>query len=366
MRKQPGTIAYYITAHGFGHAVRSLEIIRQLLLLDSKLKIIIVSDLPQFLVVENTGVDLPQSKRRLDIGLIQLDSIRFDLEATLAALHQLHNRHALLVRREVEFLRSEHVQGIVSDVGFLPYYAATEAGIPSLGVGNFTWDWIYHAYGDSDLRWKPLMDWIREGYGMCDIFLQLPMHGDCSACPNITKVPLVARKARLKPEETRRILGVDPGKKNFLISFASLDLLPQAQRRLETIAGTNFYYKAPLRFDFANGYSIDGLNLSYADVVAAMDGVITKPGYGIVSDCLAHGTPIIHTDRGFFPECEILVGEMERQLTTVHMSSEELYAGEWDPAIHRLESLPRRLPVLKDDGAAVCAQTILRNLVLYR
>ena len=75
-----------------------------------------------------------------------------------------------------------------------------------------------------------------------------------------------------------------------------------------------FLFKHPLSFRFSNGICLDDLPLSYADVVGAVDGVITKPGYGIVSDCLAHGTPVIYTDRGFFPEYDILVQEMAKQL----------------------------------------------------
>jgi hypothetical protein len=57
----------------------------------------------------------------------------------------------------------------------------------------------------------------------------------------------------------------------------------------------------PLRLSVRNGLALDQLDVSYADAVAAVDGVITKPGYGIVTDCLVHGTPVIYTDRGLFP-----------------------------------------------------------------
>ncbi len=97
-------------------------------------------------------------------------------------------------------------------------------------------------------------------------------------------------------------------------------------------------------------------------MVAAVDGVITKPGYGIVSDCLAHGTPVIYTDRGFFPEYDILVQEMAKHLTTVYISSEDLYAGKWEAAIEELEREPRVAPTLPCNGAEVCAEIILRYL----
>jgi L-arabinokinase len=188
------------------------------------------------------------------------------------------------------------------------------------------------------------------------------MHGDCSACPHIQDVPLVARRAQRKREETLKILGLGLDQKVYLISFGWLELGETALKRLEEITDAMFLFKHPLSFQFRNGMCLDDHPLSYEDVVAAVDGVITKPGYGIVSDCLAHGTPVIYTDRGFFPEYDILVQEMAKHLTTVYISSEDLYAGKWGAAIEELLRQPRVAPTLPCNGAEVCAEIILSYL----
>jgi hypothetical protein len=355
-------IAYYITPHGFGHAVRSLEVIRHLLGSDAALQIIVVSDIPEFLVKQCVGRALPFRKKRLDVGLVQKDSVSFGLEDTKRALGLLLQNHDTLVDEEIRFFREEAIQGIVSDIAFLPFYAAFQHAIPGIGVGNFTWDWIYQSYAQFDHSWQPLIAWIREGYRRCSLLLQLPMHGDCSSCPNIRDVPLVARKARRTPSETLEFLESDPQKQNYLISFSELNLTDSALERLEEIDGATFFFKHPLKFQFANGQCLDAFDLSYPDVVAAMDGVITKPGYGIVSDCLAQGTPIVYTDRGAFPEYDILVREIRRHLANAYLPSHDLYAGFWEGALREVASQARRYPGLRDDGAAFCAELILNVL----
>jgi len=352
-------IAYYITPHGFGHAVRSVQVIRQLLDLAPDLEIVLVSDLPEFLLDGIKGSSLSIRKKRLDIGLVQRDSIQFDLDATRHILASLHHHRNALLAEEIHFLQTQEILAVVSDIPFIPFAAASRTGIPAIGISNFTWDWIYAAYGSSDPRWSPLVDWIRESYQKCDLFLQLPMHGDCSACPIVRDVPLVARQARRNREETRSILQLPPDQQVYLISFAYLELEEAAQKRVQDIAEAVFLYKHPLSYHFGNGICLDGLSLSFEDVVAAVDGVITKPGYGIVTDCLAHGTPIIYTDRGFFPEYDVLVREMAEHLATVYLSSQDLYAGLWKSAIERLDKGPRSVPALPLNGAEVCAQTIL-------
>jgi hypothetical protein len=362
VRSQMRSIAYYITPHGFGHAVRSLEVIRYLLASEDELQITVVSDIPESLVKQCVGKSLPFRRKRLDVGLVQKDSVRFDLDATQKALSLLFMNHNTLVEEERSFFREESIQGIVSDIAFLPFYAASRHAIPGIGLSNFTWDWIYQSYARFDPSWEPLIGWIREGYGRCSVLLQLPMHGDCSSCPNIRDVPLVTRKAQRTPTETLELLGCDPRKRHYLISFTDLNLNEAALRRLEEIDGAVFFFKHPLRFQFANGRSLDAFDLSYPDIVAAMDGVITKPGYGIVSDCLAHGAPIVYTDRGSFPEYDVLVREIERHLTNVYLPSQDLYSGSWEGALQEIAKQPRRYPAIRDDGAPVCAELIKNAL----
>ncbi len=358
----PETVVYYITPHGFGHAVRSLEIIRNLMVIAPSLHVVAVSDIPSFLIEENVGFMLPYRRKQVDIGLVQLDSLRFDLDATWSRLEALRSEHDKLIKEETAFLASVGATAVVSDIAFLPFHAAKILGIPGIGIGNFTWDWVYSYYARSDPKWTPLVEWIRSGYRKAELFLQLPMHGDCSVFERIEPVPLVARHARLSREEARQSLGVTMEQRAYLIAFASLDLDRQAQARLEAIEDAAFLFKQPLHFHFRNGVSLDSHGLSYADVVGAVNAVITKPGYGIVSDCLAHRTPMIYCDRGDFPEYPILVEAMEAHLPTVYMPSKDLVEGRWEAAVQSIPAAPSPERPIRTDGARVCAERILRLL----
>lgn len=357
----PKTLAYYVTAHGFGHAVRSFEIIHALRARDPQLRIILVSDLPEFLVAPLITQGLEIRKKRVDVGLIQLDSLRFDLEASFRAVREIHRNEKVLVEEEAKFLRRERVQLLVSDIGFLPIVAASQAGIPGICVSNFTWHWIYQFYAREDPRWIPLVEWIRECYRQSTLFLRLPMHGeDPDWSEGVVDVPLVARHARLSPQEVRNILGCSEDRKVYLIAFSALELSRDALKNLEKMEETLFLFKHPLHYDLDNGRSLDPYDLlTYADVVGAVDGVITKPGYGIVSDCLVHGTPMIYTDRGAFVEYEILVREIHHHLNWAYLPSKDLTAGNWSEAMGTIEGKPRKLPNIRSDGAEVCAGKIL-------
>ena len=54
--------------------------------------------------------------------------------------------------------------------------------------------------------------------------------------------------------------------------------------------------------------------LRYEDLVRAADVVVTKPGYGIISEAIANDAALLYTSRGHFVEYDVLVREMPRYL----------------------------------------------------
>ncbi|MBM4152395.1 MAG: hypothetical protein FJ220_02590, partial [Kiritimatiellaceae bacterium] len=87
-------IAYYITAHGYGHGTRSCDVLNSLSRRCPSQPVIVTTDLPlDFL--RNRLANSPQITIRpgaFDVGLIQKDSIQSDLSQTLERLGALYSR----------------------------------------------------------------------------------------------------------------------------------------------------------------------------------------------------------------------------------------------------------------------------------
>jgi L-arabinokinase len=99
--------------------------------------------------------------------------------------------------------------------------------------------------------------------------------------------------------------------------------------------------------------------LEYQDLVAAADIVISKPGYGIVSECIANDTALLYTSRGHFIEYDVFVKEMPRLLRCRYISNDDLYEGRWEAAIEALLRQPTPDERPRVDGAQVAAGEIL-------
>ena len=99
--------------------------------------------------------------------------------------------------------------------------------------------------------------------------------------------------------------------------------------------------------------------LSYEDLVAAADVVVSKPGYGIVSECVANDTALLYTSRGRFIEYDLFVAEMPRILRCRYISPDDLRAGRWAEAIDALMAQPAPPERPAVNGADVAAQEVI-------
>jgi L-arabinokinase len=104
-----------------------------------------------------------------------------------------------------------------------------------------------------------------------------------------------------------------------------------------------------------------GRGLRYEDLVAAVDAVVSKPGYGIIADCAAGGTPLAYTSRGRFPEYDVLVREMPRYVRSAFVPMDALLEGRWLAGLEAAAAAPPP-PARELDGAAVVARLIAERL----
>jgi L-arabinokinase len=97
----------------------------------------------------------------------------------------------------------------------------------------------------------------------------------------------------------------------------------------------------------------------YEVLVRAVDVIVTKPGYGIVADAIAHQVPMLYTDRGEFPEYARLVEGLKDCAITQFIPQTELLAGNIGPYLKRLLASNQHWPAVALNGAQLAAQRIL-------
>jgi L-arabinokinase len=357
-------LAVYVSGHGFGHATRTAEVLRAVRERAPVLPVAVSTAAPASLF--EGVVDPPLTVRRVgcDVGLAQKDALVIDEKGTVAAWQAFMRGWDGLVASEAAWLREAGAGLVVGDIPPLAFEAAARAGLPSVAVGNFSWDWIYGHLAPREPALAEAAARARESYGWAEILLRLPFACDASAFRRVEDVPLVARRPVVPKAEARRRLGLD-GRPVALLSFGGVGLpglRPDAFRDLRgfrvLFTGAGAEGPAPAHFTKLDDAAVRAAGLGYPDLVGAADVVVTKPGYGIVSDCIGAGTRLVFTERGDFPEYPVMVAEMPRYLPAVFAPNEDVRDGRLGPVLEAALALPFPEPP-RTDGATVVAETLL-------
>jgi L-arabinokinase len=194
---------------------------------------------------------------------------------------------------------------------------------------------------------------IEAAYRLATAAWRLPVHGGFAtfAPSQITDVPFVARHSSRSREETRARVGLPLDARLALPSFGGYGLEGLDLDRIDLPPG----------WQIVRGLreaEIYDAGLSYQDLVSAVDVVVTKPGYGIVSECLANGTPLVYTERGRFAEYDVFVRDMPEYVRCAYLDNAALLAGRWRAAIEAAHEAPAPPQRPRTDGAEVVAGMI--------
>ena len=359
-------VAFCISGHGFGHASRQVEVINTLGALMPGLPIHVFTRASRWLLDRAIRVPATIDERPVDSGAIQRDSLLLDIPATLAAAAQFEAQADTTAADLAREFKARGIRVVICDAPAMPCSAARLVGIPAVLLANFSWDWIYDDFTADFPGYESLPTALARRYAEAHAVWRLPMAGGFATVPTVLDFPWVARRSRRDRAEVREMVGAGDGRPLVLISFGGYGVAGMtlahhtgAPYRLVLSGGAEHAPNdAPddaLRLDRRH---LDGLGLHYEDLVAGCDIVASKPGYGIVSECVANQTALLYTSRGRFREYPVMVEQMPSVLRCHFLSNEALAAARWDADVEALlaQPVPVERPLI--NGAEVAAGMI--------
>ncbi len=365
------TVVFFISGHGFGHASREVEVINALgARAGAGLRVIIRSAVSAALLERTVKVPYELRPGICDTGIVQANSVTHDDDATTAAAATFYAAFDATVAEEAAALRDARPDVIVCDASPLGLAVAAALGVPSLFIGNFTWDWIYETHGDLATRAPHVIPAIRRAHALATAAYRLPLSPSFAGTglPQAHDLPLIARQPTQTRHDTRAHLGLPQDRRLALLSFGgyglnALDLAHVDSAAEWSLVVADQSMSDPRILALPHVHVIRERDLTgavrYEDVVAAVDAVITKPGFGIIGECATAGTPMVYTSRGDFREYDVLVREMPRVLRCAFISQDDLFSGRWQHALQAAVTAaapPERWP---PDGARVAADAIV-------
>ncbi len=355
-------LAVYITSHGFGHATRVAAVLKALRARLPHVRLLLRTTAPRSVFEGYLGGAFEYEPVALDCGVGELDILRSDIAWTRRAWREFLPHEEELAGREAEFLRREGVGAVYFDLPPLAAEVAARAGIPSAGVSNFSWDYIFADFARHDPFFGELAEHFARQYEMTTVALELPLGHALTAFPRRRPIPLVANRSHADRAEIRRQLGLRPGQRAVLVALR--------QARLPGLDATSLPEGTQL-LGFGEFEGPGVLQLPpqfmgrFTDLLAASDAVLSKPGYGVASECIANQVPLLHLPRMDFAETAPLLEQLSRLIPQRGMTVEELEEGRLGRCLEDLFALADGWQWQEVDcsGAETAAQVLHEYLV---
>lgn len=281
-----------------------------------------------------------------------------NLEATYSQLSQWLPFQEQDVRSLAQEIRDLGCTAVVADVTALGIGAARAANLPAILVENFTWDWIYGAYGSRDSRFLAMASILEDLY--TDVDLRIQTEPWCNDVRGAVKVGPVSRAARSSRRQTRRELGVDETDAMIVMSMGGI---PWDFGEVERAQQPNAILVVPGGAQAARreGSVIVLPHRSrfyHPDLIAAADAVIGKLGYSTLAEVWSSGTRMGWIRRGTFPESKPLALWAGRHIPGFEIDGRRLFDQTWMEEIPRLLDAPPAAGTRRN-GADEAAAAIL-------
>ena len=347
-------VVIYCSSHGLGHLTRCIEVARALKGMGHRVTFVTSMKNCEKLGGSNLslvdgGFTFNIRDKSLDSGAVQRDAFSVDVAATLDSYKRIHEIAETLCLEERDWLVATKADAVISDVVPIAFRAADMANIPSICMSNFTWDYIYKSFGETALgTCADMISKIEQDYTKASLYLRLP--GSCPCADTLNDlsidIPMVVRLQRQSVSMVKDLMNVPDSANICLVMLGghelgiddfSLDdlLLPKDWICLVTPSivkyGTNSNVPKNIRVIPAHAY--------IPDFVACADVVVGKIGYGAVSECIAHKTPLVYVRRDNFAEESGLIGFLKNRNAGFEISLATFLSRNWCAFLEQAKSL---------------------------
>ena len=347
------TVVAYVSGHGFGHSTREIEILRRL---PEEIPLVVKTAAPEWFWRQEVQRPFELIPDAYDVGAIQTTSVDVDIPATYAAWQAVDDRNGARFATEREDLSRRATRVVVTDVTSFPLTVAQSLDIPGLCVANFTWADIYAEYVDAEPRFAAIVDQLTAEYALAQLLLEAALALPMTYFPTRESVGLVARSGTPRREELLRHLGKDAAGKRLGLIYVGNWGLPVPWERLEGFKDWHFLSLGPLDHPIQNASYLPQATLPHPDLVASVDLVISKAGYGLVGECLVAGTPFLYGPRYGFAEYAALDQTLSAWPGGLPLTSDAFLTADWGDALQRVPPFGFLEPLSAPGGAAAAAR----------
>lgn len=288
-----------------------------------------------------------------------------DIPATLNLLKAFLPFDGPTIQSLAQRLRAQRCDLVVCDIAPLGIVVGREAGVPTVLIENFTWDWIYSAYVETAPEIELYAAYLETVFQGADYHLRA--EPACQDSPSDLTVRPIGRRARTPPEQIREALGFQGHEKMVLVTFGGTPGAWNPIGNMDNHPDVVFVVPTAAEESDTEGDAVRSVARSkfyHPDLIGAADVLISKLGYSTIAEVYYAGVPFGFLRRPDFRESPALERFVRENLPSLCIGADVFESEEWEHLLARLLELPR-VERSGPDGAHQAADFILGILASF-
>jgi hypothetical protein len=350
-----------ISGHGYGHAAQVVPVLNALGTLIPGLTTILRTTVPASFFQDRLTIQWQLSPVQQDVGCIQNGPLKIDIDATWAAHRRFHETWEARLSREISAIQAVSPALVLADTPYLAIEAGSRAQIPSVALANLTWDLVLNEYCDAtDNSHQQLIQRIRGSYAKARLALRITPAPKIDAFPNMIDIGPIASPTSPERDRLASVLALTPDERTVLVGFGGIPLTSLPLEHMEQLRRYRFIFDGSVPPGYSRIHSTEALPFSFKTLLASVDVIMTKPGYGTIVETVALQQPVVYVRRYNFADEPPLVDYLHRYGRGVELSLDDFTQGQWEAALQQAMDTP--LPSLPPPptGAGEAADAIAR------
>ena len=350
-----------LSGHGYGHLAQCAPVVNRLRQQLPELVLTVCGSLPHAVVAARINGEFDYQQAELDPVLCMLNAWEVDAGASRQVYRRFHRDWEHGYQHDIDLLEQVNPDLVLADIPYRILSAAAQCGIPATGLCSLNWAAIYAAYCEDNAEDRHILEQILDGYRAAGLFLAptpaIPMPG----LDNVVTTGPIARQGKRQQEALRARCVVDREVQTVLVALGGIPTrLPL--ENWPAIAGVSWVFTEVVQSHRGDLVDFSSLKLPFIDVLASVDMILTKPGYGTYAEAVCNGIPVLTIARRDWPETGYLNNWVRQHGHLEVMTVEQFCSGDFAPQVNALLAKETG-PGIAPDGIRQAAERIRSQLI---
>jgi hypothetical protein len=328
-----------LSGHGYGHLAQCAPVVNALRQRLPGLVLTVCGSLPREVVAARIDDEFDYRQAELDPVLHMLNAWEVDVPASRQVYREFHRDWEQGYQNDIDLLGQVCPDLVLADVPYRILSAAVQRRIPAVGLCSLNWAAIYAAYcedGHEDLR---ILEQMMDGYRAAGLFLAPTPAIPMQELDNVVTTGPIARQGCRQQAALLERCAVDRRARVVLVALGGI---------ASTLPIDNWPIIEDVIWIFSDAvlgrrndmFASGSLDMPFIDVLASVDVVLTKPGYGTYAEAVCHGVPVLTIERRDWPETTYLNSWAQQHGHLEVMTREQFSSGDFVPQVKALLAKP--------------------------